>query len=53
MKQLRQKNALNRLEEQLKSGVKTQKGTFETKIPLTESDTKRIRKEITTLKASI
>ena len=47
------KNALNRLQEQLKSGVKTQKGSFETKIPLTESDTKRIRKEIATLKSSI
>ena len=46
----RRKNALIRLEQQLKSGVKTVK--FE-KQPLTESDIKRINKEIQTLKSKI
>lgn len=53
MKQLRQSNALNRLQEQLKSGVKTEKGNSGNKIPLTESDTKRINKEIGILKSKI
>ena len=44
------KNALIRLEQQLKSGVKTVK--FE-KQPLTESDIKRINKEIQILKSKI
>lgn len=46
----RRKNALIRLEQQLKSGVKTVK--FE-KQPLTESDIKRINKEIQILKSKI
>lgn len=46
----RRKNALNKLEQQLESGVKTVK--FE-KQPLTESDIKRINKEILTLKSKI
>ena len=46
----RRKNALIRLEQQLESGVKTVK--FE-KQPLTESDIKRINKEIQILKSKI
>jgi hypothetical protein len=34
------------LEKQLKSGVKTQKKTTDVKVPLTETDIKRIKKEI-------
>jgi hypothetical protein len=46
----RRKNALIRLEQQLESGVKSVK--FE-KQPLTESDIKRINKEILILKSKI
>lgn len=49
----RKKRALEMLEEQLKSGVKTKKDTFDEKIPLTEKDIKRINKEIETLKKRI
>jgi hypothetical protein len=45
-KRSRQSRVLVMLEKQLKSGVKTQKGTYDVKIPLTESDIKRINKEI-------
>jgi hypothetical protein len=34
------------LEKQLKSGVKTKKKTTDVKVPLTDSDIKRINKEI-------
>lgn len=48
-RELRKKGALERLENQLKTGVKTEKkGT--NKIPLTEKDKKRIEKEIQSLK---
>jgi hypothetical protein len=40
-------------ENQLKSGTKTQKGTSDVKIPLTEPDIKRINKEIETLKSRV
>lgn len=50
-KRIRQSNVLNKLEAQLKSGVKTQKKTLDVKIPLTEIDVKRINKEIGILKA--
>ena len=50
MKQSRQSRALKRLEAQLKSGVKTKKGTTNEKEPLTEKDVKRIKKEIAILK---
>ena len=48
---LRRRNALKRLQEQLKSGKKPDKqGNF---IVLTESDIKRIEKEIEILKSRI
>ena len=47
----RQARALVQLEKQLKSGVKTQKGTSDVKVPLQEADIKRIQKEIDILKA--
>jgi hypothetical protein len=49
----RQSRALEMLENQLKSGVKTQKKTFDVKVSLTESDKKRINKEIERLKAKL
>jgi hypothetical protein len=49
----RQSRALNMLETQLKSGVKTQKKTRDVKIELSESDRKRINKEITNLKSKL
>ena len=52
MKQIRKKNALSRLEAQLISGVKTEKKGNK-KIPLTDSDKKRIEKEIDILKTRI
>ena len=42
----RQSRALDMLQNQLKSGVKTQKGTRDVKVPLTDSDKKRIEKEM-------
>ena len=44
-KQIRCKSALKRLQDQLKSGVKTEKKSIK-KIPLTDIDRKRIDKEI-------
>jgi hypothetical protein len=52
LKLLRQKNALERLEAQLKSGVKTKKKSIES-IPLTDVDIIRIKKEIVILKKKI
>ena len=49
-KKIRQSNVLKMLEKQLKSGVKTKKKTTDVKIPLTDSDIKRINKEIDILK---
>lgn len=45
-KRSRQSRVLVMLEKQLKSGVKTQKKTTDVKVPLTETDIKRINKEI-------
>lgn len=50
-KRERRAKVLGRLEDQLKSGVKTNKKTFDVKTPLTDSDVKRINKEITILKS--
>ena len=49
-KRLRCRSALERLEAQLKSGVKTEKKT-NNNVPLTEKDKLRINKEIETLKS--
>lgn len=49
----RKKRALEVLETQLSNSVKTEKGTRDVKIPLTESDVKRIKKEIEILKTRI
>lgn len=49
----RQSRALTMLENQLKSGVKTQKKTRDVKVELSESDRKRINKEITNLKSKL
>lgn len=49
----RKARALEMLEKQLKSGVKTQKKTRDVKIPLTENDIKRIKKDIDVLKTRI
>jgi len=48
----RREGALKRLEVQLKSGQKTAKKSFD-KIPLTDSDKKRIKNQITILKDKI
>jgi hypothetical protein len=52
-KRSRQSRALDMLEAQLKSGVKTEKKTKDVKIPLTESDRRRIEKEMETLKSKL
>jgi hypothetical protein len=52
-KRSRQQRVLEVLEKQLKNGVKTEKGTMNTKIPLTDSDKKRIEKEINNLKTKV
>ena len=52
-KRSRQSRALDMLEAQLKSGVKTEKKTTDVKIPLTESDRRRIEKEIELLKSKL
>jgi len=52
-KRSRQQRVLEMLEKQLKNGVKTEKGTRDVKIPLTDSDVKRINKEIDTLKTKV
>jgi len=46
----RKSRAYDMLENQLKSGVKTQKKTTDVKVPLTDSDKKRIQKEMENLK---
>lgn len=46
----RRKSALGRLQSQLRSGVKTVKGSVDQTEKLTEKDVKRISKEIETLK---
>lgn len=52
-KRSRQSRVITMLEKQLKSGVKTQKKTTNVKVPLTDSDIKRINKEIETLNKSL
>ena len=52
-KKSRQSRALEMLQNQLKSGVKTQKKTRDVKVPLTDSDKKRIEKEIESLKTKV
>ena len=49
----RQSRALEMLQHQLKNGVKTEKGTRDVKVPLTDSDKKRINKEIDNLKTKV
>ena len=49
----RQVRALEMLQHQLKSGVKTQKGTTDVKVPLTDSDRKRLGKEIGILQSKL
>jgi len=49
----RRNRVLTILENQLKTGVKTQKGTSDLKVEITEFDKKRINKEITNLKNKI
>jgi NAD(P)H-dependent FMN reductase len=45
-KRSRQQRVLEMLEKQLKNGLKTEKGTRDVKVPLTDSDKKRIEKEM-------
>jgi len=51
----RRKGAIARLEAQLSLGLKQTKGNFmaSTKVPLTDSDITRIKKEISTLKGRV
>jgi len=52
-KRSRQSRALDMLEAQLKSGVKTEKKTKDVKVPLTDSDRRRIEKEMEVLKSKL
>lgn len=45
-KRSRQSRVITMLEKQLKSGVKTKKKTTDVKVPLTDSDVKRINNEL-------
>ena len=45
----RKERALTMLKAQLESGVKTQKGTRDVKVPLTDKDVKRITREVESL----
>ena len=49
----RRKSALGRLQSQLRSGVKTVKGSVNQTETLSEKDVKRISKEIETLKSRV
>jgi len=49
----RQSRVLSMLEYQLKSGVKTQKKTRDVKVPLTDSDKRRIEKEMGILQSKV
>jgi len=49
----RKQRALSVLETQLNNSVKTEKGTTDVKVPLTEADVKRIKKEIEILKTRV
>jgi hypothetical protein len=52
-KRSRQSRVLNMLEAQLKSGVKTEKKTKDVKVTLTDSDKRRIEKEMEILKSKL
>jgi hypothetical protein len=52
-KRSRQARALSMLESQLASGVKTEKGTRDNKVELTDSDKKRLNKEIGVLQGRL
>jgi hypothetical protein len=52
-KRSRQARALSMLEDQLKSGEKTQKKTRDVKVPLSDSDIKRINKSIEILRSKL
>jgi len=52
-KRSRQARALSMLEKQLASGVKTVKKTTDVKTDLTDSDVKRLNKEIVILQAKL
>ena len=52
-KRSRQSRVLNMLEAQLKSGVKTEKKTKDVKVPLTDSDKRRIENEMEVLKSKL
>jgi hypothetical protein len=52
-KRSRQARALSMLEKQLASGVKTVKKTTDVKADLTDSDVKRLNKEIAILQAKL
>jgi hypothetical protein len=52
-KRSRQARALSMLENQLASGLKTVKGTKDVKADLTDSDVKRLKKEIGILQAKL
>jgi hypothetical protein len=49
----RKENVIKRLESQLQSGNKTEKKSVNTKVSLTDSDIKRIKKELDVLKSRI
>lgn len=50
---IRRTSAMDAMVVQLKSGVKTKKGTHDEKIPLTDKDVKRLETEIGILKERI
>jgi hypothetical protein len=52
-KRSRQARALSMLEKQLASGVKTEKKTTNTKVDLSDSDKKRLNKEIALLQSRL
>jgi len=52
-KRSRHARALSMLEDQLKSGEKTQKKTRDVKVPLCDSDIKRINKSIEILNSKL
>ena len=52
-KRSRQSRVYDMLEAQLKSGVKTEKKTKDVKVPLTDSDKRRIEKEMEVLKSKL
>jgi hypothetical protein len=52
-KRSRQSRALSMLEKQLASGVKTEKGTRDSKVDLSDSDVKRLNKEICILQGRL